>query len=101
MVSQDFSFPVSLAQGSMSNAKKLLALRIKASKTSSTTPKFKSEENRRRRGTMVKVMKNKTPETRALSSMAVESARKARQDGKPSPKDAPKSALKSRENNTP
>ena len=97
MASHDFFFPVFLVQGSIINARKLLDLKIKAKTISSKTPKFKSVDERPNRIPIVKVKKNKTPEIRALSSVTVESARKAKHDGKPSPNDAPKSKLKTRE----
>jgi len=47
--------------------------------------------------TKTKVTRSKVPETRALSSITMESERKAWTTGKPNPNDTLKSALESRE----
>lgn len=49
----------------------------------------------------MKVRSITIPETRALSSVAVQSARKAAQQGKPNPNEKPKRMLESRVRNMP
>ena len=89
---QDLSFPFFLSHGSRANAKNPIDFRITDSKITPTIDAKAIAEI-----AMMKVVRITVPETRALSSIAVLSERKAWTKGKPSPNDMPKSTLASRE----
>jgi hypothetical protein len=92
MLRQDPFCPPFLSHGSRANAKKPIDLRMIDNKI---TP-IRENGTAIAMITITKVARITVPVTRALSSTAVQSERKAWTAGKPSPNDMPRSALENR-----
>jgi hypothetical protein len=92
-----------LSQGSIKSATKLVALKtiIMARGTIDPDNSRNGEIEKPIRIIAINVMNIKTPETRPLSSIVVDSAKHARTEGNPSPKEAPTNIPENRENISP